>query len=56
MKKKELMKRLSQLEMEYNQLFTEISQLDILLKKVGFAGGLAAFKETAEEIKGDQKS
>lgn len=56
MKKKDLIKRLSQLETEYDQLFSEISQLDHLLKKVGFAGGLVAFKETAEEIRGTQKS
>ena len=38
------------LETRVDHLETELSQLDSLLKKVGFPEGIATLKETAEEL------
>lgn len=50
MTKKELMKKIALLESVNDQLYTEITHLDLLMKMVGFAGGLETIKATAKEI------
>ena len=55
MKKAELMKKVAYLESINDQLSTEVSYVDHLMKLIGFSGGLETIKATAEEIvaKGD---
>ena len=48
--RKQLERRLAQLESMHDHWITEIQQLDTLLKSVGFAGGIAAVKATALEL------
>jgi hypothetical protein len=43
-------KYVASLESRVDHLETELSQLDLLLKKVGFPEGIITLKETAEEI------
>lgn len=50
MKKKDLEKRLAYLESLHDQLVTELTYLDGLMRQVGFAGGIESFKETALEM------
>lgn len=50
MKKKDLTKRLAYLESLHDQLITELTYLDELMRQVGFAGGIESFKETALEM------
>jgi len=50
MKKKDLIKRLAYLESLNDQLMTELTYLDELMRQVGFAGGIESFKETALEM------
>lgn len=50
MTKKELMKKVAYLESINDQLSTEVSYVDHLMKMVGFKGGLVTVKATAEEI------
>lgn len=50
MKKKDLTKRLAYLESLHDQLVTELTYLDELMRQVGFAGGIESFKETAIEM------
>lgn len=48
--KKALEKKLAKLESINDQLMTEISYVDRLMKMIGFAGGLVALKATASEL------
>ncbi len=50
MKKKDLIRRLAYLESLHDQLLTELTYLDALMRQVGFAGGIESFKETAMEM------
>lgn len=50
MKKKDLINRLAHLESVHDQLLTELTYLDTLMRQVGFSGGIEAFKETALEM------
>ncbi len=50
MTKTQLMKKLAYLESINDQLSTEITYVDQLMKMVGFAGGIITIKATAEEI------
>lgn len=50
MKKKDLVSRLAYLESLNDQLITEVTYLDELMRQVGFAGGTESFKETALEM------
>ncbi len=43
-------KYVASLESRVDHLETELSQLDLLLKKVGFPEGIQTLKETAEEL------
>ncbi|HAB98422.1 MAG TPA: hypothetical protein DCE71_01205 [Parachlamydiales bacterium] len=43
-------KYIATLESRIDHLETELTQLDLLLKKVGFPEGIATLKETAEEL------
>jgi hypothetical protein len=55
MAKKELLRRLSELESLNDQLHAEIRYLDALLKEVGFEEGLVTLKKTAQEWLQDDK-
>jgi hypothetical protein len=48
--KKVLERELAKLESINDQLMTEISYVDHLMKMIGFAGGLVSLKETANEL------
>ncbi len=48
--KKVLERELAKLESINDQLMTEINYVDQLMKMIGFAGGLVALKETANEL------
>jgi hypothetical protein len=48
--KKTLEKKLAKLEFIHDQLITELSYVDRLMQLVGFAGGIAALKATAQEL------
>ena len=50
MTKKELMKKIALLESLNDQLCTEVSHVDLLMKMVGFAGGIETIKATAKEM------
>ncbi len=50
MDKEQMLKRISELETVNDQLLTEISYLDQLLKQVGFEKGLATLKTAAQEL------
>jgi hypothetical protein len=50
MTKAQLHKRLAQLELQHDQLTTELDYLDSLMRSIGFGGGLATVKATAHEI------
>lgn len=50
MTKNQLMKKIAVLESVNDQLSTEVSHIDQLMRMVGFAGGLEMIKATAEEI------
>jgi hypothetical protein len=50
MTKAQLLKKIALLESLNDQLSTEITYVDYLMKKVGFIQGLATAKATAEEI------
>jgi hypothetical protein len=51
MREHELQKKVAVLESMNDQLQTEISYLDELMRMVGFSEGLAAVKAAAREIK-----
>ncbi|MGZ3732593.1 MAG: hypothetical protein ACXU9U_02490 [Parachlamydiaceae bacterium] len=48
--KKTLEKKLAKLEFIHDQLITELTYVDRLMQLVGFAGGIAALKATAQEL------
>lgn len=50
MKKLDLIKKIAYLEFVHDQLETEISEVDRLLKSVGFPRGLESAKEVALEL------
>lgn len=50
MTKKQLLKKIAILESINDQLSTEVSYVDRLMRLVGFAGGLETIKATANEI------
>lgn len=50
MTKAQLMKKIAVLESINDQLSTEVSYVDRLMRMVGFAGGLETIKATAQEI------
>lgn len=50
MTKKELMRKIALLESINDQLSTEVSHIDLLMKMVGFAGGIETIKATAKEM------
>lgn len=50
MTKAQLLKKIAYLESINDQLSTEVCYLDRLMRMVGFAGGIAGIKITAQEI------
>lgn len=50
MTKAQLLKKIALLESVNDQLSTEVSYVDNLMKSVGFAHGLSTVKATAEEM------
>lgn len=50
MTKAQLLKKIALLESINDQLETEVSYVDELMKMVGFTGGLVTIKATAQEI------
>lgn len=50
MTKQQLLKKIAILESINDQLSTEVSYVDHLMRMVGFAGGLETIKATAHEI------
>ena len=55
MKKKELIKKIAQLETFNDQLLAELEYLDILAKQIGFEEGLSSLKSAAQEILNEQQ-
>lgn len=49
-KKEDLRRKLAKLESINDQLLTELSYVDHLMRMVGFAGGLETVKMTAREL------
>lgn len=54
MTKADLQKKLARLESLHDQLSTEVTYVDGLLKAIGFPEGLDSAKKVAIEIKEDQ--
>lgn len=50
MTKTQLLKKIALLESINDQLSTEVSYVDQLMRVIGFAGGLETVKATAQEI------
>lgn len=50
MTKAQLYKKIAYLEFVQDQLETEITELDSLLRSVGFPQGLSSVKEVAQEL------
>jgi hypothetical protein len=50
MTKKQLLQKIARLESLNDQLSTEISYVDQLMRVVGFSDGLLTVKETAKEM------
>ena len=50
MTKKDLIKKVAQLESVNDHLITELSYIDHLMRSVGFSGGLETVKLTAQEL------
>ena len=50
MKKADLLKKIARLESINDHLSTELSNLDQLMRHVGFSGGLETVKATALEL------
>lgn len=50
MSEKEMMRKIALLESVNDQLSTEVSYLDGLMRMIGFARGVETFKATAQEI------
>lgn len=53
--KEELLKKIAYLEFEHDQLLTELSDIDDLLRNVGFPEGLQSAKAVAQEVIEDQQ-
>lgn len=47
---KELNRKIARLEFEHDQLISELSYINSLLKSVGFPQGLTSVKEVAQEL------
>lgn len=47
---KQLLNKVSRLEFEHDQLLAELSDVDELLRAVGFPEGLKSAKEVAQEV------
>ncbi|HNA62966.1 MAG TPA: hypothetical protein PKW79_07810 [Rhabdochlamydiaceae bacterium] len=56
MEKEKMLKRISELETINDQLLTEISYLDQLLKQIGFEQGLITLKAAAQELIEEDKN
>jgi hypothetical protein len=56
MEKEKMLKRISELETINDQLLTEISYLDQLLKQIGFEQGLVTLKAAAQELIEEDKN
>ncbi|WP_068467088.1 hypothetical protein [Candidatus Protochlamydia phocaeensis] len=56
MNKAQLQKKIAYLEFVHDQLETELTYVDTLLKSVGFPQGLASAKEVALELLQDAES
>lgn len=50
MTKQQMLKKIAILESINDQLTTEVSYIDQLMRLVGFAGGIETIKATAKEI------
>ena len=50
MTKQQLEKKLAREESLYDQLISELTHLDVLMKNVGFPGGISGLKTTAQEF------
>lgn len=50
MTKKELLKKIAVLESLNDQLCTEVTNIDCLMRMVGFASGIETVKATAREM------
>lgn len=50
MSREEMMRKIALLESVNDQLSTEVSYLDGLMRMVGFACGVDTFKATAQEV------
>jgi hypothetical protein len=50
MTKKDLLKKIAQMEFYIDQLETEVENVDDLLKTIGFTDGLASIKRAALEL------
>lgn len=50
MTESQMMKKIAELESINDQLMAEVSYVDQLMRMVGFAGGIATVKATAQEI------
>lgn len=55
MSKKDLIKKIAQLESLNDHLTTELSYIDQLMRLVGFAGGIETVKLTAKELYESEK-
>ncbi len=56
MEKDKILKRISELETINDQLVTELSYLDQLLKQIGFEQGLVTLKAAAQELMEEEKN
>jgi hypothetical protein len=50
MRESQMLKKIAELESINDQLMAEVSYVDQLMRLVGFAGGIATVKATAQEI------
>lgn len=50
MTKAQLLKKIARLESENDQLITEVTYVDHLMKLIGFSEGISTVKATAKEI------
>ena len=54
MNKEEYMKKIAYLESINDHLTTELSNADLLMRMVGFEGGLSVVKATAQDLRDQQ--
>ena len=50
MTKAQLLQKIARLESENDQLLTEVSYVDHLMKLIGFSNGISTVKATAQEL------